>query len=97
MLFRSVGAGAAGALNMWYDADIDAVMSRTRGRPVPRGRVTRGEALAFGMTLVIVEQDINRALAAAQRVYCFQKGHVSLAGPTAGVDRQAITQAYFGL
>ncbi|GGA72633.1 protoheme IX farnesyltransferase [Nitratireductor aestuarii] len=47
----AVGAGAAGALNMWYDADIDAVMSRTQKRPVPDGRVTAKEALAFGLTL----------------------------------------------
>ncbi|WP_048646039.1 heme o synthase [Nitratireductor soli] len=47
----AVGAGASGALNMWYDADIDAVMSRTKGRPVPSGRVTPGEALAFGLVL----------------------------------------------
>jgi protoheme IX farnesyltransferase len=47
----AVGAGAAGALNMWYDADIDAVMSRTVDRPVPAGRVRPGEALAFGMVL----------------------------------------------
>jgi heme o synthase len=51
LLCIAVGAGAAGALNMWYDADIDAVMSRTAGRPIPRGRVAPGEALAFGMTL----------------------------------------------
>jgi protoheme IX farnesyltransferase len=47
----AVGAGAAGALNMWYDADIDAVMTRTARRPVPMGRVLPGEALAFGLTL----------------------------------------------
>jgi protoheme IX farnesyltransferase len=47
----AVGAGAAGALNMWYDADIDAVMSRTSLRPVPAGRVQPGEALAFGLVL----------------------------------------------
>jgi protoheme IX farnesyltransferase len=47
----AVGAGASGALNMWYDADIDAVMTRTAGRPVPSGRVTPGEALAFGLVL----------------------------------------------
>src|SRR3954462_9633014 len=47
----AVGAGAAGALNMWYDADIDAVMSRPADRPVPAGRVRPGEALAFGLTL----------------------------------------------
>jgi protoheme IX farnesyltransferase len=47
----SVGAGAAGALNMWYDADIDAVMTRTRSRPIPQGRIAPGEAFAFGITL----------------------------------------------
>jgi heme o synthase len=47
----AVGAGAAGTLNMWYDADIDALMARTAGRPIPRGRVTPGEAAGFGMTL----------------------------------------------
>jgi heme o synthase len=46
-----VGAGAAGALNMWYDADIDARMARTQNRPVPAGRVAPREALAFGITL----------------------------------------------
>jgi heme o synthase len=47
----SVGAGAAGALNMWYDADIDARMTRTANRPIPRGRVAPGDAAAFGVTL----------------------------------------------
>jgi heme o synthase len=47
----AVGAGAAGALNMWYDADIDARMARTQKRPVPAGRVAPREALAFGITL----------------------------------------------
>jgi protoheme IX farnesyltransferase len=51
LLCIAVGAGAAGALNMWYDADIDAVMTRTARRPVPMGRVRAGEALAFGLTL----------------------------------------------
>jgi protoheme IX farnesyltransferase len=51
LLCIAVGAGAAGALNMWYDADIDAVMKRTVGRPIPTGRVTAGEAFAFGVTL----------------------------------------------
>ncbi len=51
LLCIAVGAGAAGALNMWYDADIDALMTRTSGRPIPRGRVTPGEAAGFGMTL----------------------------------------------
>jgi len=47
----AVGAGASGALNMWYDADIDAIMSRTHKRPVPSGRVLPGEALVFGLVL----------------------------------------------
>jgi heme o synthase len=49
----AVGAGASGALNMWYDADIDAIMSRTANRAVPRGRIGRPEALAFGITLSV--------------------------------------------
>jgi heme o synthase len=51
LLCIAVGAGAAGALNMWYDADVDAVMTRTSRRPVPMGRVRPGEAFAFGVTL----------------------------------------------
>ncbi len=47
----AVGAGASGALNMWWDADIDARMERTSRRPVPAGRVTADEALTFGMVL----------------------------------------------
>jgi protoheme IX farnesyltransferase len=47
----AVGAGASGALNMWYDADIDARMARTAARPIPAGRLRPGEALAFGVML----------------------------------------------
>jgi protoheme IX farnesyltransferase len=53
LLCIAVGAGAAGALNMWYDADIDARMARTARRPVPTGRILPGEARAFGMTLAV--------------------------------------------
>jgi protoheme IX farnesyltransferase len=53
LLCIAVGAGAAGALNMWYDADIDARMTRTAGRPIPQGRVTPGEAAGFGLTLAV--------------------------------------------
>src|ERR1044072_7624157 len=53
LLCIAIGAGASGALNMWYDADIDAVMTRTKGRPIPAGRVQPGEALAFGTTLAL--------------------------------------------
>jgi heme o synthase len=51
ILAIAAGAGAAGVLNMWYDADIDAVMTRTAGRPIPRGKISRAEALAFGLAL----------------------------------------------
>ncbi|HRD74972.1 MAG TPA: heme o synthase [Hyphomicrobiaceae bacterium] len=47
----AVGAGASGALNMWYDADIDARMARTAGRPIPAGRISPDEALTFGIVL----------------------------------------------
>src|SRR4029078_9268135 len=53
LLCIAVGAGAAGALNMWYDADIDARMARTSARPIPRGRITADEARAFGTVLAI--------------------------------------------
>lgn len=49
----AIGAGASGALNMWYDADIDAVMDRTASRPVPAGKVTPGDALGFGLALSV--------------------------------------------
>jgi protoheme IX farnesyltransferase len=63
------GAGGAGALNMWYDADIDAVMGRTAMRPIPRGRVSRAEALAFGLMLgagavIVLGLAVNVAAAA---------------------------------
>src|SRR5262245_4195289 len=51
ILAIAIAAGASGALNMWYDADIDALMSRTRSRPIPAGRVDREEALMLGLTL----------------------------------------------
>ncbi len=51
ILCIAIGAGAAGALNMWYEADIDSVMKRTAKRPIPRGAIQPGEALGFGMTL----------------------------------------------
>ena len=53
LLAIAVGAGASGALNMWYDADIDAVMKRTASRPVPRGAILPGEALGFGAFLAV--------------------------------------------
>lgn len=51
LLMIAVGGGASGCLNMWWDADIDAVMTRTRKRPIPAGKIEPGEALAFGLTL----------------------------------------------
>ena len=54
LLAIAVGAGASGALNQWYDADIDAIMTRTRGRPVPAGRILPREALGFGLVLSVL-------------------------------------------
>ena len=51
VLFIALGAGASGALNMWWDADIDALMRRTAGRPIPSGRIAPGEALGLGLAL----------------------------------------------
>ena len=53
LLCIAVGAGASGALNMAYDSDIDALMSRTAGRPIPMGRIGRGDVLGFGYTLSV--------------------------------------------
>ena len=53
ILCIAVGSGAAGALNMWYERDIDAMMERTKGRPLPQGKIQPGEALGFGLTLAI--------------------------------------------
>jgi protoheme IX farnesyltransferase len=69
ILCIAVGAGAAGAINMWYERDIDAVMSRTRERPIPAGRVDPAEALAFGVVLsiasvVVMALAVNLAAAA---------------------------------
>jgi protoheme IX farnesyltransferase len=53
ILAIAAGAGAAGVLNMWYDADIDRVMTRTAMRPIPRGRISRREALLFGLIVAV--------------------------------------------
>ncbi len=53
ILLVSLGAGAAGALNMWYESDLDALMSRTCLRPIPTGKVNKNQALIFGVTLSI--------------------------------------------
>ncbi|WP_230530603.1 heme o synthase [Microvirga roseola] len=53
LLMIAVGGGASGCLNMWWDADIDAVMTRTRKRPIPAGKIQPGEALAFGTILSV--------------------------------------------
>ena len=53
ILLIALGGGAAGALNMWWDADIDAMMRRTRGRPVPRGSVTARAAMLFGLVTAV--------------------------------------------
>ena len=53
ILLIAIGAGASGALNMWYDADIDMLMDRTASRPIPAGKISAGDALGFGLTLSI--------------------------------------------
>ena len=54
ILLVSLGAGAAGALNMWYESDLDALMTRTCLRPIPTGKINRNQALIFGVTLSII-------------------------------------------
>jgi protoheme IX farnesyltransferase len=54
ILLVSIGAGAAGALNMWYESDLDALMTRTCLRPIPTGKVNKNQALIFGVTLSII-------------------------------------------
>ncbi|MDQ6702977.1 MAG: UbiA family prenyltransferase, partial [Pseudomonadota bacterium] len=54
LLAIAAGAGASGALNMWYDADIDALMRRTQNRPIPAGRMNKGDALGFGLVLSVL-------------------------------------------
>ncbi|WP_438990946.1 heme o synthase [Lentibacter sp.] len=53
ILFVAIGGGASGALNMWYDADIDRIMRRTQSRPIPAGKITESETFAFGMFLSV--------------------------------------------
>jgi heme o synthase len=68
LLCIAVAAGASGALNMAYEADLDRLMTRTAGRPIPRGRMARGEALGFGWTLAagaVTLMDLFVNLAAA--------------------------------
>ncbi len=73
ILAIAAGAGAAGALNMWYDADIDAVMARTAMRPIPRGKVSKVEALVFGLVLgvfAVTALALATNLAAAALLAC---------------------------
>jgi protoheme IX farnesyltransferase len=73
VLAIAAGAGSAGVLNMWYDADIDAVMSRTAMRPIPRGNISRLEALVFGLVLggfAVVALALATNLTAAALLAC---------------------------
>ena len=54
IILVSIGAGASGALNMWYESDLDALMSRTCLRPIPTGKINKNQALIFGVTLSII-------------------------------------------
>ena len=82
----ATGAGASGALNMWYDADIDRVMSRTANRPVPSGRVLPGEAVAQHRHLVARERVDGLLVTAGPGVQ--QRSHVVLAGLGIGGRRR---------
>src|SRR6266403_1099862 len=73
VLAIAAGAGAAGVLNMWYDADIDAVMARTAMRPIPRGKISRLEALVLGLVLsgfAVAVLAVATNLAAAALLAC---------------------------
>ena len=54
--FVAIGAGAAGCLNMWYESDLDALMTRTCFRPIPAGKINRKQALAFGIVLSVISR-----------------------------------------
>ena len=54
IFFVTIGAGAAGVLNMWYEADLDKLMTRTCLRPIPSGKIDRQHALIFGIVLSII-------------------------------------------
>ena len=76
IILVSIGAGAAGALNMWYESDLDALMTRTCLRPIPTGKVNKNQALVFGISLSIfsvIALDFysNRISAALLLVYYF--------------------------
>src|SRR5258708_22252950 len=70
LLCIAVGAGASGALNMAYEADIDALMTRTRGRPIPSGRIARSDALGFGWVLAIASVAVMGLFVNALAAHC---------------------------
>src|SRR3546814_3705961 len=74
VLCIAVNAGAAGAINMWYERDIDAIMERTRGRPLPRGKMAPQDALTFG---VVRSEEHTSELQSLMRisyaVFCLKK------------------------
>ena len=70
VLCISIGAGASGAINMWYDRDIDSLMDRTKWRPIPRGKVQPLDALGFGIILSIISV-ILLGLAVNYQAACF--------------------------
>jgi heme O synthase-like polyprenyltransferase len=94
LLCIAVGAGAAGALNMWYDADIDARMARTSARPIPRGKITADEARAFGTVLAIgsviclglMANWVAAALLALLRVRDYERAGVPMMPVVKGED-----------
>jgi protoheme IX farnesyltransferase len=88
LLCITIGAGAAGALNMWYDADIDARMGRTAGRPVPRGRISPGAGAAM-VALAIRVYGETRGHTASKQMFGFSILYLFLLFAMLLVDRMA--------
>ena len=99
LLCIAIGAGASGALNMWYDADIDAVMTRTARRPIPAGRVQPGEALAFGVMLagfsVAVFGLLVNWAAAALLAFTISFDDYVITSLVAGVDSETLPMVIY--
>ena len=80
IILVSIGAGAAGALNMWYESDLDALMTRTCLRPIPTGKVNKNQALVFGVALSIFSV-IGLVVFFANLIWAFSKKKAAAQNP----------------